>query len=136
LQFLEPGNAVLRITVHEDSRVWRLNLSGKLAGPWVAETENVWRSAPHSGTQIEVDLKDVTGVDTAGRTLLAAMHQAGARLLAGGVENSALVSEIMRGQHPRQASLPEGCEQRVCAVTRLRAGPPRRKHRKETNSDD
>jgi hypothetical protein len=99
---------MLRITVHGESGVWRLRLSGKLAGPWVAETENVWRSAPLSGTQIEVDLKDVTGIDAAGRTLLAAMHQAGARLLAGGIENSAIVTEIMCGQHPRHASLPRG----------------------------
>jgi hypothetical protein len=99
---------MLRITVHEESTVWRLSLSGKLAGPWVAETENVWRSAPSSGTQIEVDLKDVTGVDTAGRRLLAAMHGSGARLLPGGVANCALVSEIARRLHPCKASPPRG----------------------------
>lgn len=101
---------MLRITVQEESGVWRLCLSGKLAGPWVAETENVWRSAPSSGTQIEVDLKDVTGVDTAGRRLLVSMHQAGARLLAGGVANCALIAEIQRGRHPRKESPLKGRE--------------------------
>jgi ABC-type transporter Mla MlaB component len=85
---------MLRITVHESEGTWRLTLSGKLAGPWVAETANVWRSAPHSDKQIEVDLNEVTGLDAAGRSLLVSMHQAGARLRGIGVENSALIVEI------------------------------------------
>lgn len=85
---------MLRITVQEESATWRLNLSGKLAGPWVMETANVWRSVLRSGKQIEVDLNEVTGVDAAGRTLLASMHEAGASLRATGVENSALIAEI------------------------------------------
>jgi len=91
---------MLRITVDENSTTWRLDLSGKLAGPWVAETANVWRSAPSAAKQIEVDLKQVTGVDAAGRLLLTAMHQAGARLIAEGIANSALVDEITHGAHP------------------------------------
>lgn len=101
---------MLRITVHEDSTIWRLSLSGKLAGPWVEETANVWRSAPRAAKQTEIDLKEVTGVDNAGRFLLAAMHRAGARLLAGGVANAALVTEIARGRNSRRANLSKGCE--------------------------
>src|SRR5690242_8465735 len=79
------GNAMLRVTVHEDGTVCRLELAGRLGGPWVAETEHAWRSSSCSDRQIEVDMRQVTGVDDAGRELLSAMHQAGARLVAEGV---------------------------------------------------
>ena len=85
---------MLRITVHEEGRQCRLELAGRLCGPWVGETENVWRSARCSGKQIEVDMREVTGVDDAGRTLLAVMHQSGARLIAKGVWMTALIEEI------------------------------------------
>jgi hypothetical protein len=39
-------------------------------------------------------MREVTGVDTAGRELLVAMHQAGARLIAEGVWMTALIEEI------------------------------------------
>jgi len=35
-----------------------------------------------SSKEIEVDIRAVTGIDSAGRELLAAMHHAGARLIA------------------------------------------------------
>jgi hypothetical protein len=85
---------MLRITVQEDPTLWRLHLSGRLAGAWVAETENVWRSAPVSGKQVEVDLREVMCIDEAGRRLLLAMSQAGARFIAKGVAIEALVEEI------------------------------------------
>ena len=90
---------MLRIIVHEDGGRCRLELAGKLAGPWVVETENVWRSAPFSGKNIEVDMRDVIGVDDAGRKLLVAMHQAGAGLVAEGVAMNALIEEIT-GKQP------------------------------------
>src|SRR5271166_6215807 len=97
---------MLRITVHEQDAAWRLQLEGKLAGAWVPEAENIWRSAlgnsapgnsapdnsapdnsaPVGGRSIEVDLTGVTAVDDAGERLLQEMHQAGARLKAQGVE--------------------------------------------------
>jgi hypothetical protein len=43
-------------------------------------------------------MREVTAVDSAGRELLAAMHQAGARLVAVGVEMKALVDEIIATQ--------------------------------------
>ena len=85
---------MLRVTVYEDGMVCRLELAGRLGGPWVAETEHAWRSSSCSDKQIEVDMRQVTGVDDAGRELLSAMHQAGARLVAEGVAMTALVEEI------------------------------------------
>lgn len=89
---------MLRITVHEDGTLCRLELAGKLGGPWVAETEHAWRASFRSDKQIEVDMRQVTGVDDAGRELLLAMHQAGARLVAEGVAMTALIEEITAKQ--------------------------------------
>jgi hypothetical protein len=85
---------MLRVTVQENDTLWRLQLSGRLAGAWVAETENTWREAPVSGRQVEVDLREVTCIDEAGRRLLRAMNQAGACFIAKGVAMEALVEEI------------------------------------------
>ena len=85
---------MLRITVQEDSSRLRLHLAGRLVGLWVAETENAWRSAPVSGSPVEIDMRDVTGIDQAGLCLLQAMNQAGARFIAKGVAMEALVEEI------------------------------------------
>jgi hypothetical protein len=85
---------MLRITVQEDGAPWRLHLAGRLAGAWVAETENTWRSAPASGRRVEVDLREVTWIDEAGWRLIQAMNQAGACFIAKGVAMEALVEEI------------------------------------------
>jgi hypothetical protein len=90
---------MLRITLHNDDTKCRLELAGKLGGPWVAETENVWRSAPCSGKEIELDMREVTGIDDAGRELLTAMHKAGAHFVAQGVAMTALIEEIT-GKQP------------------------------------
>jgi len=85
---------MLRITVQEDGASWRLHLAGRLDGAWVAETENTWRSAPVSGRRVEVDLRDVTWIDEAGRSLLRAMNHSGAGFIVTGVAMVALVEEI------------------------------------------
>src|SRR2546430_9889015 len=68
---------MLRITVHVDGDRCRLQLSGRLCGPWVGETAKVWHPALCSGKEIEVDMREVTGIDDTGRELLVAMHIAG-----------------------------------------------------------
>ena len=98
---------MLRVTVHEDGALCRLELAGRLGGPWVAQTEQAWRSSSWPDKQIEVDMRQVTGVDDAGRELLSAMHQAGARLIAQGVEMTALVEEISGSQRFNGAKQPQ-----------------------------
>ena len=93
---------MLRITVQEHGTLWRLHLAGRLEGAWVGETENIWRSAPVSRRPVEIDMRDVTGIDEAGRCLLRAMNQAGARFIAKGVAIEALVEEIT-GKPVRQS---------------------------------
>jgi hypothetical protein len=102
MRFIQQ-KAMLRIRVYEESSRCRLELAGKLGGPWVAETENVWLSAACSGKEIEIDMREVTGIDDAGRELLSAMHHAGARLIAKGVWMTALIEEIT-GRQPLNAT--------------------------------
>lgn len=84
----------MRITLQEDGTLLRLHLAGRLAGAWVAETENTWRCALAFGKPVEIDMRDVTGLDEAGRRLLRVMNQEGARLIAKGLAMEALVEEI------------------------------------------
>jgi len=87
---------MLKITLHETRESLRLQLEGRLAGPWVGELEAAWRSAAASrGVRpLSVDLTGVAGVDAAGRYLLALMRHDGARFIAPGCCMSALVREI------------------------------------------
>jgi hypothetical protein len=85
---------MLRITIHDDGKVCRLELAGRLEGPWVAETENAWRFSLGPDRKIEVDLRQLTGVDNAGRDLLAAIYLAGACLIVEGVWLTALIGEL------------------------------------------
>ena len=89
---------MLRITVDQDDTSCRLKLAGRLCGHWVAETKRAWRSSPCLGKQIEVDMRELTGIDNDGRELLSAMCQAGARLVVEGVWMTALVEEITGNQ--------------------------------------
>src|SRR6201997_2309829 len=75
---------MLCITIHEDGEVCRLELAGKLEGPWVAETEKAWRASLRLDQMIEIDLRQLTSVDNAGRDLLAAFSQSGACLIVEG----------------------------------------------------
>ena len=100
---------MLRITIHEDDKVSRLELAGRLEGPWVAETENAWRASLRSGRKIEVDLRQLMGLDHAGRALLATIQRAGACLVVEGVWLTALLEEVISGQscedtHPRASA--------------------------------
>jgi hypothetical protein len=108
---------MLRITIHEDSTYCRLVLAGRLEGPWVLETEYAWRSSLRSGHQIEVDMRQLTGVDDAGRELLLAMHLAGARLVVQGVWMKALVEEIT-GDQPVEGTMEQSRKKKVLAHQR------------------
>ena len=85
---------MLRITIHEEGKVCRLELAGKLEGPWVAETEKTWRASLRPDRKIEIDLRQLTSVDNAGRDLLAALHRSGACFIAEGVWMTALLGDL------------------------------------------
>jgi hypothetical protein len=108
---------MLRITIREDGEVCRLELAGKLEGPWVLETEYAWRSSLRSGHEIEVDMRQLTGVDEAGRELLLAMHLAGVRLVVEGVWMKALVEEIT-GSRPVEGTMGQSGKKKIAADQR------------------
>jgi len=91
---IHTGEDMLRITIHEDGKVCRLELAGKLEGLWVAETEKAWRASLRPDQKIEIDLRQLTSVDNAGRYLLAAFHRSGACLIVEGVWMTALIGDL------------------------------------------
>jgi hypothetical protein len=97
---------MLRIAIHEDGKVCRLELAGRLEGPWVAETENAWRGSLRPDRRIEVDLRQLTAVDDAGRDLLATIQRVGACLIVEGVWMTTLISELS-SQHPCKGAKPQ-----------------------------
>lgn len=112
---------MLRITLRQDGTQICLALAGRLCGPWVGETENVWRSVPGSGNEIAVDMREVTGVDGAGRGLLAAMHSAGVRLIGAGVWMTSLIEEIS-GQHIPDHTMRKRRARKFAEDNRVRRG--------------
>jgi hypothetical protein len=85
---------MLRIMIHDLGTVCRLELAGRLEGLWVRETELAWRSLLRPEKQMEVDLRQLTGMDDSGRELLSAMYQAEASLVGEGVWTTALIEEL------------------------------------------
>jgi ABC-type transporter Mla MlaB component len=87
---------MLNITVQDSPREVRLKLEGNLAGAWVTELEDCWRSAHSSlaGRWLCVDMVAVEQVDRAGRYLLALMRRNGAQLVASGAVMTELVRTI------------------------------------------
>ena len=75
---------MLKITLHDSAREFRLKLEGRLCGPWVRELELCWQTASSTtqGRQTILDLGDVDFIDTDGQSLLARMHQSNVEFVA------------------------------------------------------
>jgi len=86
---------MLKITTLTDNGRVVLELEGKLAGAWVEELKNCWFRIDRP---VRVQLKAVTFIDNAGRTLLAEMYKQGAELAAEGCMTKAIVEEITQGR--------------------------------------
>ena len=89
---------MLKITLQIESGVLLFGLEGKLAGPWVKELEQCWRSATVSrqGSPVRVDLSSATFINEEGKELLKEMHRQGAELVASGCLNKCIVEGIMQ----------------------------------------
>lgn len=100
---LIPG--MLKITAQREAGVLRVELEGRLAGPWVKELEHCWRSTagPQPSDPVRVDLTSVTFIDTAGKELLKAMHRDGVELVATGCLNRCIVETIERSDREEEA---------------------------------
>jgi len=89
---------MLRVTVHDTTRVLTFQLEGRLAGPWVRQLEECWQAATagRRGLVLRVDLTGVTYIDAEGQHCLEALHRQGAEFVAADCLTKAAVAEITR----------------------------------------
>ena len=95
---------MLRITVHDNPQALTFQLEGRLAGPWLRELEECWKStlAQQRKSILRVDLTGVTFIDDAGKTCLAAMHRQGAEFVVADCLTKDIVAEIHPGGPNRE----------------------------------
>jgi len=89
---------MLKITLHDSAREFRLKLEGRLSGPWVHELEQCWKTASSTtqNRKTVLDLGEVDFIDPAGECLLARLHAEGVELLAVTPLIRAVLQEIRR----------------------------------------
>src|ERR1035437_7743762 len=89
---------MLKITLHDSAREFRLKLEGRLSGPWVHELEQCWMTASSTthGRNTVLDLGEVDFVDPAGESLLARLHAARVHLVALTPLFGSILQEICR----------------------------------------
>lgn len=87
---------MLRITLENDPQWVKFKLAGKLAGAWVDELEQAWRSflGATSKKPVTVDLSQVTFIDNHGKKLLGEMFEQGAEFRAAHLMTKYIVEEI------------------------------------------
>jgi len=87
---------MLRITTEQKRGKVILSVEGRLAGQWVTALEQCWKDlrtwAPNG--KFSINLCGVSFIDAAGKALLKEIHHQGARLVAEGCLNQAIVKEI------------------------------------------
>jgi anti-anti-sigma regulatory factor len=95
---------MLRIVVEARPEQVTVKLEGSLAGPWVAELEEAWRSTKPglNDRSLCLDLTAVDHVDEAGKYLLALLSCDGARLTTAGTAMTELVRTISEGWPPSE----------------------------------
>jgi ABC-type transporter Mla MlaB component len=93
---------MLRITIRDNLESLTFQLEGKLAGPWVGELEECWRSTLTSQPKpvLRVDLTGVTFIDAAGKAYLATVLRQGAEFVAADCQTKAVVAEITNASIP------------------------------------
>jgi hypothetical protein len=97
---------MLKITVHDEPAMRRLQVEGKLTGVSIAELEKTWRSerqAP-SAKPVEIDLTGMTAIDEGGKYLLCVLYKDGACLVAAGAKTKELIGEIANGARAEPAA--------------------------------
>jgi anti-anti-sigma regulatory factor len=98
------GSPMMKIQVNEHRDQLILEVEGRLAGLFVPVLEQCWRSALAIRPEkpILVDLKHVTCVDRAGRSLLQSMHCGGVLFLRAGIAIQDILEQIIEEQECKQ----------------------------------
>jgi anti-anti-sigma regulatory factor len=88
---------MMKIQVEELDDQSILLVEGRLAGAFVPELESCWQStrARRPNRKISVDLKSVTCIDRAGRSLLQFMHRNGVVFLRAGLAIQDILEQVM-----------------------------------------
>jgi outer membrane protein len=96
--------SMLRITTEKRRGKTVLAVEGRLAGPWVGTLEQCWRElhAASPSEKFHIDLCGVSFIDAAGKVLLKEAYREGARLVAEGCLNQAVVREIVADAGEKQ----------------------------------
>jgi outer membrane protein TolC/ABC-type transporter Mla MlaB component len=96
--------SMLRITTEKRRGKTVLAVEGRLAGPWVGTLEQCWRElhAASPSEKFHIDLCGVSFIDAAGKVLLKEVYREGARLVAEGCLNQAVVREIVADAGEKQ----------------------------------
>ena len=90
---------MLRITVEENSKAMVIKLEGRIAGPWAAELDRLWKETTPvvAGRKLFLDLRDTTFADADGiRALKAIYFQTEATILTGTPWTEYLAEEVSR----------------------------------------
>lgn len=107
---------MLKISVQDEPQQVTLKLEGSLAGTWVMELEDSWRTANPTlaGRPLCVHLNRVEHVDNAGRYLLALLCYRGALLTADGIVMTEFIRTLAEDwpPHPVQSHQGSGAIQR------------------------
>jgi ABC-type transporter Mla MlaB component len=91
------AGAMLKVTIMQADSAETWELEGKLSGDWVKELERCWKERPPlAGASLQVHLKAVSYIDTAGKQLLTQMHERGVEIRGCGCMTKALIEEITR----------------------------------------
>ena len=86
---------MLKITRRDEAGTAVIQVEGKLAGPWVKELEECWRSvAADQPRPVRVDLTAVSFIDESGEALLRTMHRERVELKARGCFTTCLIQTI------------------------------------------
>ncbi len=86
---------MLKITRRDEAGTAVIQVEGKLAGPWVKELEECWRSVAEKPTHpVRVDLTAVSFIDETGEELLRTMWREQVELKATGCFNNCLIQAI------------------------------------------
>ena len=66
------GQLTLRISIQENDKSIGFTLVGRLAGPWVAELEQVWKDVASrlDEKKLSLDVRDLTYSDAGGKKVL------------------------------------------------------------------
>jgi hypothetical protein len=98
------GSPMMKIEVNDLGDLVILEVEGRLAGVFVPELEHCWRSALaiRPDRTVQVDLKHVTCVDRAGRSLLQSMHCGGVVFLRAGIAIQDILEQVIQEQECKQ----------------------------------